>query len=134
METLRSSAVDVERSSPNGSPLMSRSGSQVSLHSASTLGMSGLTAMAQTLGGFKPAALMMADEPLSNSATTPTAYERAQLLLNGSSFSSMGSVTSQGWAVGDEGGSIRTGRASSFRVAPQINEPGDERPWTTQDI
>ena len=134
METLRSSVGDVELTLPNGSPSMSRSGSQVSLPSASNLGMSGLTALAQTSGGFKPAAPLMVEEPLSSPATTPTAYERAQLLLNGSSFSSMGSVTSQGWSVGDEGGSIRTGRASSFRVAPQINEPGDERPWTTQDI
>ena len=109
------------------SPIESRSISRT----PSSLGMPALATMATQPEGFKPTASSMTAEDISTHAATLTACERAQSLLNGNSFSSMGSVTSQGWAVGEEGGAIRTARASSFQVAPQV---GEERPWMTRDI
>ena len=98
--------------------------------SSSFLGMSGLTALAQTPAGLKPAAPLAADD---ETLTASTAEERAHFLLNGNNFAS-GSIKGQAWAAGDEGGAIVTGRASSFRAAPRISASGRERPWSAKDI
>lgn len=104
--------------------------------SSSFQGMSGLTAMALTPAGFKPAEHVdLVESPqAAAAAAAATAVDRARALLNGNSFSSSGSVSGLAWAAGEEGGALLTGRAASFRAAPRVSGSGDVRPWSSKDI